>query len=307
MDIRSVIHPKPEYIFRPSQIVHRLIREYSRANEHEEVMLPWGLPIRVRPREAIGSCIWRLGVYELAVSETVYRLVDPAELAIDVGANIGYVTSIMAVRVGSTGRVFAFEPHPLTFNELHANVKSWAGRRGIGSVRALRMGLSDRQGAGILGEPGKDSGSGEPARASLMPNDAAPASWYEVELCRLPEFIGEREQVGVMKLDVEGHEYNVLKGADVVLLRQGIRDIVFEEFKPYPTDTSTLLERAGYKLFSVGVNFWGLTLRPGSIRGATRSDYIPTYLATSDPNRALRRLEKRGWAVLRPGSRHWIE
>jgi FkbM family methyltransferase len=240
-------------------------------------------------------------MFELPVSEAIYRLADPGELAIDAGANIGQMTSLMAIRVGSTGRVLSFEPHPVTFDELSANVNRWVSALGTASIRSYRLALSDKPGSGVLAEPGDDSLSR--GRSSLGPNDEPVGPKYMVDLCPLGEFVAERERIGVLKLDVEGHECQVLRGAETALQRQGIRDIIFEEFRPYPTETTALLESAGYQLFSIGQNFWGLVLNPPSVLHLTRSDYSPTYLATSDPTRASRRLEKRGWAVLRSASR----
>lgn len=300
MHIQSLIHPKPEYLFRPSQIGRRIVREFAQPNEYEEVMLPWGLPIRIRPRDSIGSCIWRLGMFELSVSEAIYRLADPGELAIDVGAHIGHMTSLMAIRVGSTGRVLSFEPHPLTFDELSANVNRWAAIPGTGSIRAHRMALSDTARGGVLGELGE--GSVSRAGASLGLTDEPLGLKHEVDLRPLSEFVAEKERVGILKVDVEGHEYRVLKGAENVLHKKGIRDIIFEELRPYPTEATAFVEEAGYKLFSVGQNFWGLTLNLPNVVQRTRSDHSPTYLGTSDPDRAARRLQKRGWTVLRPMS-----
>ena len=74
--------------------------------------MPWGLQMQIRPNDYIGSCIWGRGIYDLGVSEAIWRLLDKDDLAIDVGANIGHMTGIMARRVGPKGAVIAFEPHP---------------------------------------------------------------------------------------------------------------------------------------------------------------------------------------------------
>src|ERR687886_1998553 len=99
---------KPEYFFRPTQLIQRLRQHLihkTPSGEFEKIRLPWGVDIRVRPTETIGSSICRLGVYDLTVSEVIWRLLEPGEQAVDVGANIGYMTSLMAARVGKTGNV----------------------------------------------------------------------------------------------------------------------------------------------------------------------------------------------------------
>jgi FkbM family methyltransferase len=298
MHILSILRPKPEYIFRPSQIVRRIVREYRPSvNEYEEVMLPWGLPLKIRPGESVGSEIWRLGVLELNVSEAIYRLLDPGEVAIDVGANIGHMTSIMALRVGPTGRVMSFEPHPLTFEELNANMRCWQRVADIENIRAHRMALSNSTGQGILDVPGEDSVNR--GLASVSQSNRSPGSRFPVELGRLDVFLDETDPVGLLKADVEGHEYYVLKGAETALRRLGIRDIVFEDHRPYPTDTMALLQGYGYVIFAVGVNLLGLSVTAGNAHRAVKRGYIPTYLATSDPARALGRLRKPGWMSLR--------
>jgi hypothetical protein len=106
-----------------------------------------------------------------------------------------------------------------------------------------------------------------------------------------------------MKIDVEGGEYEVLRGAETSVRTHRIRDVVFEEYNSYPTKATEFLETAGYTLFSLNVSLRGLVLSQPNAKSAMRSGYIPTYLATTDPDRAVRRLEKTGWAVLRAASR----
>src|SRR4051812_45060416 len=88
---------KPHYVFRPTQLGRRFAGVFRRRTSGPQVVrLPWGLDLNVLPDEAIGASIARTGVFELHVSETIWRLLDRGELAVDVGANIGYMTSLMA-------------------------------------------------------------------------------------------------------------------------------------------------------------------------------------------------------------------
>jgi protein-L-isoaspartate O-methyltransferase len=89
--------------------------------------LPWGLHIRIHPLEEHGQILLTLGVIDLAVTETLFRLANPGEIAVDVGANIGYMTSVLAARINSSsgGSIWAFEAHPEIFEELKYNVEKW--------------------------------------------------------------------------------------------------------------------------------------------------------------------------------------
>src|ERR1700710_1808297 len=151
---------KPHYLFRPSQAARRLIQGL-RGNTpgSAEVRLPWGLRLRVDPRESIGGAIWRLGLYDLAVSEALWRLTTPGDLAVDVGANLGHMAGILALRAGPSGRVLAFEPHPDVFADLVENVVLVAGDPRTAPVEALPLALGDTEGGGYL--DGGDPSSGK--------------------------------------------------------------------------------------------------------------------------------------------------
>src|SRR5712692_7676636 len=94
---------KPEYFFRPLQVLQRMAFAIHPPGI-AEVRVPGGLRIRVNTREDIGRSICTQGTYDIATSEAITRLLDGGEVAIDIGANIGWMTSVMARRVGTMGR-----------------------------------------------------------------------------------------------------------------------------------------------------------------------------------------------------------
>jgi hypothetical protein len=62
------------------------------------------------------------GYWEYWVSDFMWRNIKPGDTVIDVGANLGYYSVLMADLVGSTGRVVSFEPNPRLFELLQRNV-----------------------------------------------------------------------------------------------------------------------------------------------------------------------------------------
>jgi FkbM family methyltransferase len=62
------------------------------------------------------------GYWEYWVSDFMWRNIKPGNTVIDVGANLGYYSVLMADLVGSTGRVVSFEPNPRLFELLQRNV-----------------------------------------------------------------------------------------------------------------------------------------------------------------------------------------
>jgi FkbM family methyltransferase len=294
---------KPYFVFRPSQAIHRAVLPLRRRRARGafgEVMLPWGLPLTFRAHDTTGLCYLTRGVYDLAVCETLWRLSEPGELALDIGAHIGQMTSVLATRLGPRGRVIAVEPHPETFRLLSTNVKGWAEDR-IATIDLWQIALSSRSGVGKLTV--WSDFNWDTAVASLLREDApthGTAKTVDVPVARLDEKLPE-ENAGVMKLDVEGCELEVLQGAERLLAAQRIRDIVFEEWHSPPTPVTELLEGFGYTLFALDQRLLGPVLAPGALGAARRSGEAPSYVATVAPTRATQRLASRGWGVFGVG------
>lgn len=291
---------KPEYVFRPGQILRRLRWACGRrAGEIETVRLPWNLPVLVRPNDDdIGRQIWVMGVFDVCVTETLWRLIDRGDQVVDVGANFGYMTSIMAVRVGALGRVLAFEPNPEVFAELQQNIQTWRQAGQGADLAAHQIGLGARAGTATLVVPPADLQSR--GQASIRSDGARWGDHIPISVRRLDEFVSSETPIGLVKLDVEGYEEQVLRGAEALLRRRRIRDLVFEEHRPYPSPASRLLESCGFTVFALGLRLWGLRVSPPEdARAHLRGFDSSSLLATLEPARALARLGGFGWKSLR--------
>jgi FkbM family methyltransferase len=260
------------------------------------VRLPWGLDIVADPGEDLGRIIIRNGVFDLTVSEALSRLLAPGETGVDVGANIGYMTSIMAARAGTKGRVIAFEPHPDVNRDLAANVARWRTAKGVGPIEVHAVALSDEHGSGTLFM--RANFARNRGLASFeAPSGPTPDGWVteEVTLKRLDEVV--KGPISVMKIDVEGHELQVLRGATTLLEDKLVRDIIFEEHGRYPTPVTELLEDAGFTLFWLDRSFSGPRLRrPDDPPPAGNED--PSFVASIDPERVQALLAPNGWRAL---------
>ena len=125
---------------------------------------------------------------------------------------------------------------------------------------------------------------------------------YQVQVERLDELPASDSGYGIMKVDVEGAELDLLEGSEKLLAARKIRDIVYEDFAPYPSPSATLLLKHGYTIFRLnkqllGPRIWG----PTDPKAASSSlSYEPAnYLATAQPNRVQELMHPRGWKCLR--------
>ena len=220
-------------------------------------------------------------------------------MTVDAGANIGHMTSIMAQRVGGTGKVFSFEPHPEVFRELAANVALWESIPDVGSIHLHEMALSKEPGVASLrttsdfavnrGTATMEGSSGHVTEDNTL---------YTVSVGCLDDVIGSRANIGVMKIDVEGHEISLLQGASSLLSERRVRDIVFEDHNFYPSPVTNHLEQLGYTIFSLHQGPLSVRVSPAKRNEEHYKYEAQSYLATLDPSRALALLRKPGYQSL---------
>jgi FkbM family methyltransferase len=284
---------RPYYWYRPSQLAQRLRASEQPGGGLRLVRTAWGSQLYCWP-DPLGKAVARTGVYDLTVAETLARLADPGETAIDAGANVGLMSSLLARAVGPGGRVRSFEPHPLIFGTLARNVALWREQEDVNVVEARQAAVSASVGTLPL-TVDADMFARNKGTASLEHADGANAT--QVRTVRLDgEF---SEAIGVLKLDVEMHELAALQGAEALLSRHLIRDILFEEHELPPTPVTQLLEGHGYEVLSVRQGLSGPILCAPAEAYSKKLWDPPALLATADPARAKRRLRRRGWVSLR--------
>ena len=277
---------KPEYLWRPSQAFRRLVFEPQ--DSLEVLRLPWGPGILARSSETIGRAIATQGVYDLPVTEAIFRLLDPGETALDVGANIGYMSFVLARATGPGGKVLAFEPNSQVLVCLRKNLSTWSSLR-VAPIELMSIALSDRAGTASMILPSDFKDNEGTAKLGFGPGEVA------VTVARLDEI--QKSPVGLMKVDVEGHEGAVFEGGEQLLRDKQIRDIVFEEHDSFPARSHQILQGHGYCIYLLTRSTFRPLLLPAQT--SSRLRFLPTnYLATANPKRAEARMKGWGWSCL---------
>lgn len=284
---------RAEYVCRPGQLFRRVARLLRRpfSGDRMTIQLPWGFPIIVNPQESIGRSIVALSIMDLPVTETIWRLLDDGETCADIGANIGYMTSVMAARLRSGGTIWSFEPVPEVAAELQKNLATWR-HYSRAEFRFHAEALADTE------------GKREIYFSTEFPENRGLASFQApcsrathallVRTRRLDALCDESTCFGVVKLDVEGAEAMVLHGAEHLLREGRIRDLVFEEHNPWPAASTEFLRQHGYQFWRVTRGRNGPVLLPAEIALSGELD-SPTYLASREPGRVLERFAAAGW------------
>lgn len=173
-----------------------------------------GCRVRYDPTTFLGQCLFREGGFEDAEIDFFAQRLRALEapVVLDVGANIGWHAARWATRV-PRARIHAFEPSERARRYLDANLQA----NGVGErVTVVSQALSDQPGRGAFYE------CRDPAYSSLQDTQRNPvAAQHEVDVGTLDEYCARVavSQVSLVKIDVEGLEFQVLRGAERTLRR----------------------------------------------------------------------------------------
>lgn len=211
--------------------LHWLLRRYMQRNARREVFATRdGIRYRLDLSEIIDANIYYRGVHEPRSTATVKRMVRPTAIALDIGANCGYYTLMLAKLVGNDGIVVAFEPTQWALGRLHENINL----NGFSNIVVEKIALSDTSENRLIS-------SDEMAfRASwTLDRRSSHHGTERVTFERLDDYLKRSglARVDFMKIDVDGYELRVIRGAKAVI----------EQFKP-----SLLIEIGKYTMRDIG-------------------------------------------------------
>ena len=193
------------------------------------------------------------GSYDLLLCDYLKRHVRPGDIVLDVGANVGYISATAASYLQPGGEVHGFEPLPECFARLER-------------LRELNPQFRLTFNNFALGEtddvlPISYNPDGDSRNATLISGTGNKAGQVrEVPVLRLDEYIRTHipnpEKICLIKIDVEGFEYRVLRGLSGFFAENRCRPLIVCEVKPWelkrlgatPRDFADLIRGFGYKV-----------------------------------------------------------
>jgi FkbM family methyltransferase len=187
----------------------------------------------------IGLSIIR-DAYETDEIRFVRRVLHPGDVAVDIGAHIGFFSMQMAASVGAAGRVYAFEPFDANAELLERSI---AENRFDDRIVFRRAAVGAATGEATLTFPRETLNSGG---AYLLRDGAAPLTGNltrTVPVVALDDLPLERP-VRLVKMDVEGAEPQVLRGARRLLHED--RPVILSELHPTQLDRASGINVASF-------------------------------------------------------------
>ncbi len=147
--------------------------------------------------------------------------VKKGDTVIDIGANIGYYTLLFAQLVGESGQVIAFEPDPENFALLHKNIIL----NQYNNVKLLQKAVSNQNKQTYLYLCDDNKGM------HRLYDSVCCRGRVEVETICLDDYLPKIvKKVDFIKIDIEGAEYDALRGMEKILYQQ--RPKLLTEFSP---------------------------------------------------------------------------
>ncbi|MDX1348779.1 MAG: FkbM family methyltransferase [Putridiphycobacter sp.] len=179
----------------------------SKAKGPVEIETLFGFKIWLDPTfdKNIENVIYNRGVYEQGTVGVLKKFLKTGDTFVDAGANIGFLSLLAAEIVGPTGNVHAFEPYPATVEILEQN----KALNNYSQIEIHSFALGNESGQQTIFTENENRGG-----ASIVNHSDGNGLMINVERLDTVEI---NSKVNVLKIDVEGYEFEVLKGAEQII------------------------------------------------------------------------------------------
>jgi FkbM family methyltransferase len=203
----------------------------------------------IDPITILGLDLSTRGVYETEMVKTLQKFLPAAGTFVDAGANEGYFTVLGAKLCGASGRVIAIEPQERLLPVIAENLRL----NGLEFVRVLNIAVADQRGVAML-HLASDTNSGT---TGLHREFKYYLPTQQVETQTLAQILDSESlgRVDVMKMDIEGFEYEAVLGSSEVFREHRVRVLALDL---HPTilanrgkdisDISKMLAECGYSM-----------------------------------------------------------
>lgn len=182
-----------------------------------------GVKLEMDFNDAIGFGVIILGSYNQFETMVLKKILQPGDVLIDVGAFMGSYSLLASKLIGRKGKVYAFEPNPDHLRKLKRNILL----NNFHNIQAFKFALSNKKGVVKFYVAGSGS--------SLVKNEAEMHIGKEIKPIKikavtLNDFIKKEKikHIDFIKIDAEGWDLQVLKGASNVLKKKDAPDIMVE-------------------------------------------------------------------------------
>ena len=253
------------------------------------------------PRDLVSVTILRTGSWQPEIWQSLSPSLGAGSVFLDVGAHIGYFSIKAAPQVGRNGRVVAFEPNPETLKLLRDNVAVNHAE----NIVVEPIACTDReQNLTLYAAPNVNTGASSLSQQNASISAGDLPRQYSVRGRPIDDVVRELNlsRVDAIKIDVEGAEVLVLRGALQTLTRFHPKIVVeviasqLASFQTTPEDLSSVIKSAGYnvgKPLNPEAADWEWTFQdPQTLKSKIQ---MADPSAASQLTRGFHELEQKAW------------
>ena len=176
-----------------------------------------------------------------ARGKVLSTLIKEGDTVIDVGANIGTISLALTQRLGRAGKCHAIEPHPRVYKYLKNNI---ALNNLKHQIKTYNFALGENEKTVLFSDQSDDSNNQISEKGSIS-----------VKVKKLDDVVN-LANIHLLKIDVEGYEYEVLKGAKNIAMKSKIIYLecvpeLLEKHNAREEQLISLLKKYGFKIFQV--------------------------------------------------------
>jgi FkbM family methyltransferase len=168
------------------------------------------------------------GFYDIALTKYIIKQIKPGNFVVDIGANLGYFTILLAYMVGAEGKVIAFEADDENVTLIQENVSvNYLNDH----VKIINKAVYSENTTISFFATENFKGNG-----SIYKHDEAYLSNFgnenivenKIEAVKLDHLLGSLKTIDFIKIDIEGGEYHALKGMSSLMENEIIKSMIFE-------------------------------------------------------------------------------
>lgn len=257
---------------RPRRILHWIARRAFDASDavggvRYLTKTSWGGQLRLHPYYYLDREIIVQGCYDRSLHSLIERHVQPGMTVLDVGANMGEIAMHMARRVGTAGRVYAFEPVPAVLEKLRDNV-ALNGFQPV--IEIVDVALSNESGSAAFAIADADK-ENQGMGSLVNRHNSVVSSEILVSTTTLDKFVSDKgiQHIDLIKVDIQGGEIGFIEGGRNTLTTMKpalVMEVSASDLAALgrqPADLVRLIQQQGYRAFAFGKH------------GVTRSEITP--------------------------------
>ena len=223
------IYSKKELILNEAGFVKRIINSFNRKTLNIKRKLVYIL-LKIKNRDGFylkdiqgSKMLLNIGdkgisnellfndIREVAATKYMYNVAKKGDIILDIGANIGYYALLESRLVGDKGKVYAIEPEPRNIDLLKRNVSI----NDYKNIEIFHSAVGDKNGTEKLYVSSKSNW-----HSMVTFDEQGTEETIDVNILTVDTFLKDKEYPALIRMDVEGYEYNIIKGMKDTLTKE---------------------------------------------------------------------------------------